>query len=201
MFCLNFFIWAGFFLTPLYLQNVLGKSALITGALMLFVTGPAALLGTLLGKLCDRFGCKRFLVTGFLFLMVSGWCQTRFSPASSNLWVIGSLFLFGIGWLLVFGPSATSALTSLPKELQAAGAGTFTTLQEIGGTLGLAITGTIFREYETRAGDFSGQQPIALFRELFSVAYDHAMVVLIAVSLLGFLLSLLLSKGEHEKLH
>lgn len=174
MFCLNFFVWSGFFLISLYLQNVLSKSVLTTGALMLLITGPAALLGTSLGRLCDRFGCKPFLMVGFLFLIVSALLQTGFSMVSSDVWVICALLSFGLGWLLIFGPSVTSARYPLPGHLKAAGAGIFTTLQEMGGTMGLAVAGTIFREQEIhsitnklhRAGIAIPQgQDVALFSD------------------------------------
>lgn len=136
--CLIGFVWAVFFFFPLYLQNQLEFSALESGAIMLLLTLPVATLSLLVGKLYEKVGAKILLVSGYLILAVAVFYQ-------SFLTIYGSCLLIGCGWVLTWGPSASEALSSLPHKMAGMASGMFMTLQEIGGVIGLAISGVVFR--------------------------------------------------------
>ncbi len=136
--CLIGFVWAIFFFVPLYLQNEAEVSSLQAGFKMLLITVPVASLSIVIGKLYDKIGAKLPLIFGFTILFIS----VFFQPI---LTIEGSCFLIGLGWVLTWGPSASSALSSLPHQMAGVASGMFMTLQEIGGVLGLAIAGMTFR--------------------------------------------------------
>lgn len=177
VFCLNFYIWAIFFLFPLYLQNVRGDSALRTGCFMLLATGPVVLFGPKIGKMCSKNHYHIYMLIGFLFLIVSSLIQVNFH-AFTNLWLVATGCLsFGIGWMFSYGTSSSAALGSFPKKLEGTAAGVFTTILEIGGTVGLAVTGTIFRLRGTQS---------------FMKGYEGAIWALLAVSLIGVIITFLM---------
>lgn len=151
VFCLNLLIWSIFFLFPLYFQNVRNISPLKTGAFMLLLTGPVAFFGPKIGKLYNKIGCRPLLWIGFSFLIASTCIQAVFEAASSLWFVAAGCLLFGIGWMLIYGSSAAAALLALPQKLVGVGAGTYTTILEIGGAVGLAICGTVFRISDANA--------------------------------------------------
>jgi EmrB/QacA subfamily drug resistance transporter len=132
------FVWAVFFFFPLYLQNQLQKSSLEAGSIMMLITLPVALLSLLASKLYDKWGAKYLLVAGFLVLASAVYFQSFFT-------IYGCCSLIGIGWVLTWGPSASQALSSLPHKMAGIASGMFMTLQEIGGVIGLAIAGVVFR--------------------------------------------------------
>lgn len=136
--CLIGFVWAIFFFVPLYLQNEQGASGLEAGAIMLFITIPIALLSIPVSKLYDRIGPRPLLLLGFSLLFLSVFFES-FLP------IQGFCTLIGLGWVLTWGPSASSALSSLPHHMAGIASGMFMTLQEIGGVIGLAIAGVFFR--------------------------------------------------------
>ena len=171
-FCIVFFIWGDFFLLPYYLQNEHGFTPFHTGLLMLLVTGPVTLFSSKVGKFYHITGPKLLMVAGFLFFVLSTFTQLFLTPQNLSLPLIAAL-CFGIGWVLSWGPSITSAVSSVPRDAAGVAAGAFTTVQEIGGTLGLTIAGTAFRLH----GNFS-----------------HGALVLFIIAILGVTFSLCLKK-------
>jgi len=61
--------------------------------------------------------------------------------------LFGFVFM-GLGWGWMFGSGAFAAISSLPKELAGTATGALWTLQNLGGSLGLAVAGVIFRDRE-----------------------------------------------------
>lgn len=143
-FCIVFFVWGDFFLLPYYLQNEHDLSPLQTGLLMLLVTGPVVLFSSTIGKLYIKTGPRLLMGLGFFLFTVSSLTQMFFNPHSLILPLIAT-FCFGIGWVIAWGPSITSAVSSVPRDSAGLASAAFSTVQEIGGTLGLTIAGTVFR--------------------------------------------------------
>jgi hypothetical protein len=54
----------------------------------------------------------------------------------------------GLGWGSIFGSGAFAAISSLPKELAGTATGALWTFQNLGGSIGLAVAGVIFRGRE-----------------------------------------------------
>ena len=166
-FCMIFFAWGYFFLFPYYLQKEQGFSALHVGLILLLVTGPMALFSSSIAKLYNKTGPKLLMVVGFLLLGLSSVIQLFFTPEMALLPFLAALS-FGIGWVLAWGPSITSAVSSVPLDSAGTASAAFATLQEVGGTLGLTIVGTAFRA----SGHFAS-----------------GVLVLLLISLLGALFS------------
>jgi len=175
-FCMIAFVWSMFFLLPLYFQTVRGDSPLLTGTVLLFVTGPVALFSTAVGKLYGKIGARIPLIIGFLFLILSVLVQFSLKKTSGIALPMLACLCFGLGWVFIWGPSTTVAISALSKDLAGVASGGFITIQEIGGSLGLAITGTVFRIVEPP----------------FMQGYSNAMWVLFVISLLGLAASLCL---------
>lgn len=180
---LLFFGWSGFFLIPYCVQTIMNYSVFQAGLVMLLVTIPISLLSPISGRLYSQVGPRQLIALGFIFLLISVAFQLQFSHQASILVVlIGTLF-FGLGWGVAWGPSASAALASLPSGQAGVAAGSFTTLQEIGGTVGLAITGSVARSYSH-----------------FLTGYHQAMWVLGLFSLIGLIVALAIKPVSFKKL-
>jgi MFS family permease len=122
---------------------------------------------------------KNLLAISLLFLLVSAILQLYFTNDNPILLTtIGTLCL-GLGWVIVWGPSTTAAISSVPRDAAGVASGAFTTIQEIGGTFGLAITSTVFAIGTTFLDSFHG-----------------GVWVLAGIALLGVLSSLFLTENE-----
>jgi EmrB/QacA subfamily drug resistance transporter len=142
--CIVFFVWGAFFLMPYYLQNERGYSPLQAGLLMLLVTGPVVLFSPRVSQLYLKTGPKPLMIGGLILFLLSSVMQLFFTPSTQILPFIAAL-CFGFGWVIAWGPSITTAVSSVPRDEAGLASGAFTTVQEIGGTLGLTIAGTAFR--------------------------------------------------------
>ena len=143
--CMIGFIWIVFFLIPLYLQNLAGYTPLEVGLLLLLVTLPVAFLSVSVSKLYRNWGAKPLLLSGFCILALSSLLQSLF-VSKDTFWPIGWGCLgIGIGWVLIWGPSISCALSSIPHRVAGIASGMFTTLQELGAVVSLAVAGVVFR--------------------------------------------------------
>ncbi len=173
--CIIFFVWADFFLMPFFLQHALGFSPFRTGLLMLLVTVPVVLFSSTIGKLYAKTGPRLLLLSGFSLFALSALSQRLYALDPLPLLLIAALS-FGFGWVIAWGPSITTAISSVPRDAAGIASGAFTTVQEIGGTLGLAIAGTIFR----LAPDLSS-------------GYQNGAATLLLISVFGLIFSLFLN--------
>jgi EmrB/QacA subfamily drug resistance transporter len=137
----TFSMW--FFLT-LYLQDVLGYSALKAG--LAFI--PMAVLlaaGSAIGsRAVVGFGAKRLLVTGMALQAIGLYVFSRFPVHGSYLTDVlpGALVLsFGIG--LAFVTGAISATSGVAPHEAGLASGLLNTARMFGGALGLAVLATL----------------------------------------------------------
>ena len=152
-----FFTLFGFiFIVTQYFQFVRGYSTLSAGlhtlpfAIFAGVTAPNA------ARLALRFGPRRVVATGLLSMMIGfiiiGFCKADtayFGP------VIISMAFIATGLGLVTSPSTAAVMSSLPKEKAGAGAAVNDTTREVGGTLGVAVVGSVFASlYAPKIGEF-----------------------------------------------
>ena len=77
--------------------------------------------------------------------------MTFYQLQTSLIIIIIALALFGIGAGLMFGPTVSMGISALPRSYSGVAAGTVTTFQEIGGSMGLALIGTLFRAKDQSA--------------------------------------------------
>lgn len=140
-----FFNCAALFLMPLYLQNIRNEVPYMVGIMLIPVPAMVALLSPFSGYLVDKFGARLPLVTGMFFFGLSGLIQMFFQPQTSVALLMIAFVLMGIGWALSMGPSATAAISSVSARYAGVASGVLWTIQVIGGSLGLALGGLIFR--------------------------------------------------------
>lgn len=141
--CTIGFLWVSVFTIPLYLQNVLRFSPLETGFCLLFITLPVFFFSVTVGKWYHKWGAKPLMLIGYALFLVGFLLQAFISP---NYWSLGiGCLAIGFGWVLTWGPSISSSLSSIPHHIAGIASGMFTTIQELGAILSLALAGVFFR--------------------------------------------------------
>lgn len=141
-----FFVWGAFFLIPIFLQNIYGLTPELSGITLLIVTIPFTILSVALGPLQERIHYSRFIYSGIACYVLFALLGLLFTRTVS--WPVLALALasFGTGWALLFGPSISAGISALPHSKAGIAAGSLNTLQEIGGSIGLAILGSMLRD-------------------------------------------------------
>ncbi|MCI0823961.1 MAG: MFS transporter [Chloroflexi bacterium] len=107
---------AALFLTPFYLQVVLGYTPRETGLILVPNAVCMALLGPLSGHLSDRFGWRRFTVGGLVLSTTGLFLLSRLTEGSSLAHVMLALMLQSSGMGVFYSPSSSSILSTVGKE-------------------------------------------------------------------------------------
>jgi EmrB/QacA subfamily drug resistance transporter len=140
-----FFGLFGFiFLITQYFQAVRGYGTLTAGLATLPFAIVTAVLSPVAILLMKRVGTT-LVVTAGLLLMSGGFGLAAFSSADSAYWgrIIGSMTLMAAGLALTTGPATDAIMGALPVSKAGAGSAVNDTTREIGGTLGVAVVGSV----------------------------------------------------------
>jgi len=134
-------MFAWFFLSALYLQRVLGYSALEVGFAFLpgtILWGASSLL--LSDKLVLRFGIKAPLLGGLAFYLVALLLFAR-APVDGNYFmdVLPGMLVLGIGGGITFNPILLAAMSGVQPSEAGLASGVVNTSFMFGGALGLAV--------------------------------------------------------------
>ena len=180
-----------FFFLALFLQSVLGRTALMAGTALLPLTLTIVVVGPLAGRLADRVGPGAPATAGMLVLAVALLGLSGLE-VDSTLWgLAGWLTLAGVGIGVSTAPITTAALGSDAAAGFGATAAVFNTFRTTGLTLGVAVMGAILASFGPSAAfarDFDRQHHDA-FVEGFSRALTvNAAIAFVAAGLAASLL-------------
>ncbi len=121
---------------PLYLQNGLGVSALVSGLLVLPGGLVQGILSPIVGRIYDRVGPMPLVVPGTALVAIAQWTLSTFG-LQTPLWAVALMFvLFSAGLALIMTPLLTHSLSSLRPELYPHGSAILSTLQQLAGAAG-----------------------------------------------------------------
>ena len=176
------------FVSSLYLQEVLGLSPLNAGLAFFPMAAAIMLTARQAGKLVGLFGLRAVL-TGGLVMMASGLLLlARIGPTGSSIgWVVlpGILTTMGIGVAVV---ASTIAATQSVQPAQAGlASGLVNTSRQAGGGLGIALLITFATSYTTHLVAHNKPVPAALTSG-FRLAYLIAAGLSALAALLTFTL-------------
>ncbi|HLM51448.1 MAG TPA: MFS transporter, partial [Solirubrobacteraceae bacterium] len=127
----------------IWVQNVLGFSPVTAGLSLLPLTLPLLFLAPAMGRVYDRIG-PRLVVTVGCALVAGGllWNAGVFDQVA-YAWLVPSYLAMGAGLALIMTPANTDAMNTAERRLRGEASGVIQTVRQVGGTVGLAIMGTI----------------------------------------------------------
>ncbi|WP_371592810.1 MFS transporter [Streptomyces virginiae] len=148
---------AGFlFLNTLYLQDVRGLSALHAGLYMLPMAGLTVLFAPLAGRLVGSRGPRICLLIAGVAMASSGLLFALFEAETSNPLLFTGYMLFGLGFGMVNAPITNTAVSGMPRSQAGVAAAIASTSRQTGGTLGVAVIGSVLAAGLANGSDFSG---------------------------------------------
>jgi EmrB/QacA subfamily drug resistance transporter len=181
----------GFFLIfAIWIQSGMGFSALGAGLTALAFSVGSFLLAPIAVPLAQRHG--RFVLSAGGVLMALGAVGVILGAdhvgTGSNPWpVVPGMVVAGMGLSLLIIPLVNVVLAAVPHEVAGGAGGIFSTAQQLGGALGVAVVGTVF---------FA-----RLEEHSFTGSFEQAALVVIALFVAAGLLALVLPRtavGEEE---
>jgi EmrB/QacA subfamily drug resistance transporter len=160
-----------FLMLTLYMQQVLGYSAMKTGVAYLAVAGTAILWSALAAQLVTRVGVKPVLVAGMTALTGGLVYFTQVSVHGSYAGdLLPGFLLIGFGIGFSFVPISIAALAGVQPAEAGLASGLINTSQQIGGALGIAALSTIATSRTDHAVASGSALPNALV-DGFNVAF------------------------------
>ena len=182
-------MFAWFFISALYLQLVLGYSALQVGLAFL----PANIIMAVLSvgasaKLVSRYGLRVPLATG-LFVAAAGLALFARAPVDGSfaIDVLPGMMLLGIGAGVAFNPVLLAAMGDVAPNESGLASGVVNTSFMMGGSLGLAVLASVAA---ARTDDLLGMgaaQALAL-NDGYRLAFALGALFALGAALLGALL-------------
>ncbi|MGY2701533.1 putative MFS family arabinose efflux permease [Nocardioides sp. HB32] len=132
------------FLTSIFLQTVLGYSALQTG--LVFLPFAAALtIGTVVARhLLNHVSPRGIATVGLLIaVLASGWLSAADATSELATGILPGLVLLGFGIGMVFVPVTVTSMTGIPASHAGVASGFLMTGHELGSALGVAILSAV----------------------------------------------------------
>jgi EmrB/QacA subfamily drug resistance transporter len=159
------------FVSSLYLQQVLGLSPLDTGLVFLPMTLTIMVVASRAGKLVSRFGVRPVLGGGLIMLTVGMLLLARVgSSGSAVVYVMIPGLLAAAGIAMSIVPSTIAATQGAKQGQTGLASGLVNTSRQIGGGLGLAILVTLATQRTSHEIGAGVQVPQAL-TDGFQLAY------------------------------
>jgi EmrB/QacA subfamily drug resistance transporter len=191
-------LFSMFFFISLYMQQVLGYSAIHAGLSYL----PLALLimasAGIASQLVTKIGYKPVLAIGLLFIVAGlAWFSQVSVGGGFTTDILGPSLFAAAGLGFAFVTTTIAAVSGVEESEAGLASGLINTSQQIGGALGLAVLSTVAIS-RTEDLTSAGVPPTA---NALTEGFQSAFLGGAGIALLGFLLTLVLIRGSDSRAH
>jgi EmrB/QacA subfamily drug resistance transporter len=219
MLCVGTGLFGLFFFLTLFLQTVLGYSAIRTG--VAYLPFPAGLVtaSAVASQLVPRVGPRPLILAGAA--MVAGgifWLSKLTEHASYFSQLLGPQLVSSLGLGLVFVPLALVALHNVAEQDSGVASSLLNTAQQVGGAIGLALLGTVawtavadsVRTQVAHAAAAAAQAgrpvpkpgtpPAAIYLHALTAGFSRGFVVAAGLGLLALLIAIVTIRVSRQEL-
>jgi EmrB/QacA subfamily drug resistance transporter len=181
-------VFANFFILTLYVQNVLGWSALKTGLTFVATAGTAIVWAGAAQALVTRIGPKTVMAIGFV-AMIAGMLWYTQIPVHASYWsdLLPGYLLVGFALPFCFIPVSIAALAGVEQHEAGLASGLINTAQQVGGAIGVAVTSSVSITHFNHLVKTGHSVPAA-----FTEGSQWAFWVTVGVSIVGLVATLVL---------
>jgi EmrB/QacA subfamily drug resistance transporter len=192
-------LFSMFFFISLYMQNVLGFSAIETGLSYLPLAVTIILAAGVASQFVTRIGFKPILAAGMLLIAAGLFWFGQISAGGSFVAdILGPSLLAALGLGFAFVPQTIAAVSGVADHEAGLASGLINTSQQVGGALGLAVLSTVaFPQINDLAAEAGGEPTAAMLTE----GYADAFTVGSGIALLGLIATLILIRGRDSRAH
>jgi hypothetical protein len=186
-----------FFFISLYMQQVLGYSAIHAGLSYLPLALTIMATAGIGSQLVTRVGYKPVLAAGMLFIFAGlAWFSRISVGGDFTTNILGPSLLAAAGLGFSFVTTTIAAVSGVDEDEAGLASGLINTSQQVGGALGLAVLSSIATSHtEALLGTGHG------LKDALTSGYQAAFLGGSAIALLGFVLTLVLIRGSDSRAH
>jgi EmrB/QacA subfamily drug resistance transporter len=196
---------------PIYMQNVLGFSAKVSGLALAPMSASWLIASVVLGKCIGKYGAKAVIIISNVILLMSTMVLPTLGINSPLLLVLIYVFIMGLGFGGAFTTLTIIVQESVEYNKRGVAIAANSLLRTLGQTIGVGVFGSIFNlyiiKYFIHLG-IKGVDPSNLYK---SSAYNAAVtseqiklslnsslhvlfIILIIISILSLVLSIVMPK-------
>jgi EmrB/QacA subfamily drug resistance transporter len=190
-------LFSMFYFISLYMQQVLGYSAIHAGLSYLPLALTIMASAGIASQLVTKLGYKPVLAVGLLFIVAGLTWFSRVSVGGGfTTDILGPSLLAAAGLGFAFVTTTIAAVAGVEEKESGLASGLINTSQQIGGALGLAVLSSVAtsRSSDVLAGG-SG------LKDALTEGFQIAFLGGAAIAALGFVLTLVLIKGSDSRAH
>jgi EmrB/QacA subfamily drug resistance transporter len=143
-FAMNGSLFAMLLYLVLYLQDILGYSALGAGVRLAIISGAQLVTAAIAGRLSEHVPVRWLIGPGLMLVGIGLFLMTGLSGGSSWTHLIPGFVVAGLGAGLVNPPLASTAIGVVPPRRAGMASGVNSTFRQIGIATGIAALGSIF---------------------------------------------------------
>jgi len=194
-------LFSMFFFISLYMQQVLGYSAIKSGLSYLPLAGGIIVSAGIASGLVTRFGFKPILFTGLVLTAIGlvWFAQVDVDGTYAGDILFPSL-VAAVGLGFAFVPMTIAAVSGVEAHQAGLASGLINTSQQVGGALGLAILASIANSRTDELMEAAGGAPAALPHAL-TEGFQIAFMVGAAFALVGAILAATLISSTASREH
>jgi EmrB/QacA subfamily drug resistance transporter len=171
-----------FFFVSLYMQNILGYSAVQAGAAFLPMTVLIILVAPIAGRMTDRIGSRAFMTGGMILIAIQLLYFSRLGSDADFWQLLPGMLVGGVGMAATMTPSAAAATRSVPVDKAGVGSAVLNAFRQVGGSMGIAVMGAIV------AHEAAGERTVDAFMKGFHSALLVAAVIAVLGAVVAFTL-------------
>jgi EmrB/QacA subfamily drug resistance transporter len=199
--CIGTAIFGMFFFMTIFVQQVWGYSPVKSGIAYLPMVATIMVGAALSSQLVARIGARPLITGGPVIAAVGLFWLSRISENSTYAGgLLGPMMLTGLGMGLTFVPLSLVALARVPNKDAGVASSLLNTGQQVGGSIGLAILGTVAWSAvashtksaiaATHGAHLSAAQQLALTNHAIAYGFGRGYLVSALVAVLAVIIAL-----------
>jgi MFS transporter, DHA2 family, multidrug resistance protein len=142
---------ASMFLLPLFMQELLGFTAMQSGLALMPRVLVMMMVTPLVGRLYGKVSARVLIAIGVLLVSYGSYDVSHITLASTSAGITRAILVQGVGFSFLFVPLTTAALSNVPRARLADATGLNSLLRQVGASIGLAIFATLLSRWGSHA--------------------------------------------------
>jgi DHA2 family multidrug resistance protein len=134
-------VYATMFILPQFLSSIAGYNPQQAGGIMALSALPTLFLIPVLPRIVGNFDVRLMVAIGLAFFAASCFVDVSLSPDSAGGDFVWSQLLRGMGQIFAFMPLNMASMAAIGPQNAADGAGIYNMARNLGGSIGLALSG------------------------------------------------------------
>jgi len=139
------------FLMPLYMQELLGFTAMQSGIAMLPRALAMLILLPIFGALYNHIGPQVMITSGLLVTGIASTVMAHFTLDTDFWGLFWPQVMQGVGFSMIFVALSTAALASIDRARMSSATGLYNLIRQLGGSVGTTVFATMLTSAQQMA--------------------------------------------------